>query len=84
MDVHHELLQPEFGMSTVIQISDELRARLAQLAEKTGRPADEHARQALLDYLDEQEDYWIAAGRLKKRNLRVPFEELEKELGLEH
>ena len=84
MDVHHELLQSEFGMSTVIQISDELRARLEQLAEKTGRPADEHARQALLDYLDEQEDYWIAAGRLKKRNLRVPFEELEKELGLEH
>ncbi len=70
-------------MRTVIQIPDELRARLAQLAEKTGRPADEHTRQALLDYLDEQEDYWIAVGRLKERNPRVPFEELEKELGLE-
>ena len=70
-------------MSTAIQIPDELRDRLARLAEKTGRPTDEHTCQALLDYLDEQEDYLIAVERLRKSNTKIPFEELEKELGLD-
>ncbi len=70
-------------MSTAIQIPDELRDRLARLADKTGRPTDEHTCRALLDYLDEQEDHLIAVEHLGKRNPKIPFEELEKELGLD-
>ncbi|MDA1315247.1 MAG: anti-toxin [Acidobacteria bacterium] len=70
-------------MSTPIEIPDEILARLTQLAESTGRATDHLARQALLEYLDDQEDYLIAMERLKKGGPRLPFEDLEQELGLE-
>ena len=70
-------------MSMTIEIPDEIQARLAALAENTGLASDQHACQALLDYLDDQEDYLMAAQRLQKGNPRIRFEELERELGLE-
>lgn len=70
-------------MSTTIEIPDEILARLTQLAQSTGRATSHLARQALLEYLDDQEDGLIAAERLKKGGPRIPLEDLEQELGLE-
>ncbi len=70
-------------MATAIEIPNEVHARLTELAEKTGRSPDEHVRQALLDYLEDQEDYRIAVERRQKGGRRIPLEELERELGLD-
>ena len=77
------ILDARFTVSTTIEIPDEILARLAQLAESTGRATSQLARQALLEYLDDQEDSLIVAQRLKKGGPRIPFEDLERELGLE-
>ncbi len=48
-----------------------------------GLATDHLACQALLHYLEDQEDYLVGTQRLKKGNPRIPFGELERELGLE-
>ena len=70
-------------MPTAIEVPNEIHVRLSELAERTGRSPNEHAREALLEYLADQEDYRIAVERLQKGGRRIPLEELERELGLD-
>ncbi len=67
-------------MPTAIEVPNEIHARLTELAEKTGRSPNEHVREALLEYLADQEDYRIAVQRLQRDGRRIPLEELEREL----
>ena len=70
-------------MPTAIEVPNKIHARLTELAEKTGRSPNEHVREALLEYLADQEDYRIAVQRLQRDGRRIPLEELERELGLD-
>lgn len=69
-----------------IRLPEEIEARLESLAKATGRTKTFYAREAILEYLEDMEDLYLAeqvladiqAGRSKTYTL----EEVKKELGL--
>lgn len=65
-----------------IRLPEDIEKRLADLAEKTGRTKTWYARQAILDHLDDLEDYYLAESRVDEA--RVTLEELERQLELEN
>ena len=65
-----------------IRLPEDIEKRLANLAEKTGRTKTWYARQALLEYLDDFEDYYLADSRVDES--RMSLEEVQRSLGLEN
>jgi len=68
-----------------IRLPDEIEKRLAKLARETGRSKTYYARAAILEYLDDLEDYYLAEERLKSfdQARAIPLEEVLKRHGLE-
>jgi RHH-type transcriptional regulator, rel operon repressor / antitoxin RelB len=66
-----------------IRLSSDVESRLNQLAESTGRTKTFYAKEAILKYLDDMEDTYVAIDRLEKPGKRIPLDNVEKELGLE-
>jgi RHH-type rel operon transcriptional repressor/antitoxin RelB len=66
-----------------IRLPVDVERRLNAIAERTGRSQSEHAREAILRYLEEFEDELIAAERLERPERRWTLDELERELDLE-
>jgi RHH-type transcriptional regulator, rel operon repressor / antitoxin RelB len=57
--------------------------QLEELARKTGWGKTFYVRAAILRHLNDLEDYYLAAKRLKKNLPDIPLEEVEHRLGLE-
>jgi RHH-type transcriptional regulator, rel operon repressor / antitoxin RelB len=71
-------------MSTItIDLSPDVERRLEQLARQRGRPKDEFVREALLQFLADQEDVELARSRLAEPGRRKTLQELERELDLD-
>ncbi len=66
-----------------IRLPQEIESRLADLAERTGRTKTYYAREAILEYLDEIEDRYLAIDRLERRDKRWTLDELEQDLDLD-
>jgi RHH-type rel operon transcriptional repressor/antitoxin RelB len=66
-----------------LRLSNEIESRLSLLAETTGRTKSFYAKEAIMKYLDEMEDTYIAIDRLEKPTNRVSLEDVEKELGFD-
>jgi RHH-type rel operon transcriptional repressor/antitoxin RelB len=66
-----------------IRLPDDIEARLAELAEKTGRTKTFYVREAILEHLDEMEDKYLALSRLEKPGKRWTLDELEQDVDLE-
>lgn len=66
-----------------IRLSDDLNDRLDFLAKETGRTKTYYARQAIVTYLEEIEDTYLALQRLENPGKTLTTEELERNLGLE-
>jgi len=66
-----------------VRLPENLEERLSHLAEQTHRSKSYYVKQALQDFLDEQEDRLITLSRLEKKNPRITIEEMENRLGLE-
>lgn len=66
-----------------IRLPKDVEERLQRLAEKTGRSKSYFARQAIIEFIEDREDYLIALARLERKDPTVPIEELERRLGLE-
>jgi RHH-type rel operon transcriptional repressor/antitoxin RelB len=66
-----------------IRLSADIEKRLDELSKKTGRTKTYYAREAIVAYIDDLEDYYLAQERLKNPGRRRTMEEVEKELGLE-
>jgi len=49
-----------------IHLADDLHARLNDLAERTDQPISHHVREAIMAYLDDQEDLCLAEQRLSE------------------
>ena len=66
-----------------LRLPAEVEDRLSSLAQTTGRTKTYYAKEAILRYLDEMEDVYIALDRLEKSGKRWTQEEVEQQLGLE-
>lgn len=65
-----------------IRLPETIEARLNALAEETGRTKTALAREAIAEYIDDLEDYYLAEARARRNRKTVPLEEVERELGL--
>ena len=66
-----------------VRLSPKLEARLNRLAKRTGRTKAYYAKKAIEEFLEDQEDYFIALSRLEEKLPGIPLEEVLKKLGLE-
>jgi hypothetical protein len=68
-----------------LHLEPELDALLEQHASRTGQSKAEFARRAILDRLEDKEDYEIAVSALQDSLISpaIPFEEVVKSLGME-
>ncbi|HLQ64935.1 MAG TPA: TraY domain-containing protein [bacterium] len=66
-----------------VRLPPEVEKRLKKLARKTGRTRTFYVREAILQHLDDLEDYYLAVQRLEENLPGVPLQEVERRLGLE-
>ena len=66
-----------------LRLPSEITKRLAALAKVTGRTKTFYAQEAILRYIEELEDTYIAIERLENPGKRISMKEAKKELGLE-
>jgi len=70
-----------------IRLPPEIEKRLARLAEKTGRTKTYYATEAILEYIDDLEDYYLAEKRWENFRARgdrgIPLSDLLDEYGLD-
>ena len=62
-----------------VRLAPEIMERLELLADKTGRTKSFYAREAILRYLEDMEDTFIAIERLETLSKRWTLAELENE-----
>lgn len=71
-----------------LRLPPEIEERLEALAKLTGRSANDYARDAILDHLDELDDVEIAERRVEAlrrgESDTTPLAELLKQYGMEH
>jgi RHH-type rel operon transcriptional repressor/antitoxin RelB len=65
-----------------IRLPEAIEARLNALASETGRTKTTLAREAIAEYIDDLEDYYLAEARARRNRKTVPLEDVERELGL--
>jgi RHH-type rel operon transcriptional repressor/antitoxin RelB len=69
-----------------IRLPEDIELRLSALATKTGRTKTSYAREAILEYLDDLEDLYLAEKRLNNikngKTKTIKLNQLEHELGL--
>ena len=66
-----------------IRLPANIEQRLQDLALKTGRTKTYYVREALLQYIEEMEDTYLALDRIENPTKIYSHEEVEKEIGLE-
>jgi len=75
-----------YRMALSLRLPADIETRLDALARRTGRTKTFYVREAVLEYLDDLEDRYLAEQRLQEvlagRSDTVPLEELLKQHGL--
>jgi RHH-type rel operon transcriptional repressor/antitoxin RelB len=70
-----------------LRLPQDLEARLDALARKTGRTKSFYAREALVEYIDDLEDLYLAQKRYasvqKGRSSTMTLDEVERRIGLD-
>ena len=65
-----------------IRLDQEVESRLEQLAKKTGRTKTYYAREAILEHLEDMEDYYLAVETLRNPGQLYSADDAKRELGL--
>ena len=65
-----------------IRLPELIEKRLNLLAQETGRTKSTLAREAILEYIDDLEDFYLAEARARLNRNSISLEEVERELGL--
>lgn len=65
-----------------IRIDDEVKARWEELAKAHGLNPSQHMRDAIIDRLEELEEYYVVMERVSKPYETIPHEEILKQFGL--
>jgi RHH-type rel operon transcriptional repressor/antitoxin RelB len=59
-----------------LRLPPEIEKRLDELAKLTGRTKSYYARQAILEYIDDLEDLYIAEQRVKEGGPTIPLDDV--------
>lgn len=65
-----------------IRLPEGIEARLNALADETGRTKTTLAREAIVEYIDDLEDYYLAEARARMNRKAISLADVERELGL--
>jgi len=65
-----------------IRLPQTIEDRLTALAEETGRTKTTLAREAIVEFIDDLEDYYLAEARARKNRKTIPLDDVERQLGL--
>jgi RHH-type rel operon transcriptional repressor/antitoxin RelB len=65
-----------------IRLPEAIEERLNALAAETGRTKTALAREAILEYIDDLEDCYLAEARARRNRKTVPLADVERALGL--
>ncbi|MDZ4143119.1 MAG: DUF6290 family protein [Burkholderiales bacterium] len=66
-----------------IRLPESIEQRLAALAAETGRTKTTLAREAILEYIDDLEDFYLAEARARQNHKTIPLDDVMKRYGLE-
>ncbi len=66
-----------------VRLDKDTEFRLEALCKKTGRTKSYYAKKAIIEFIENREDYLLAIARLEENNLRIPYDQIRKELGLD-
>ena len=71
-----------------VRLTEEIEARLDELAKKTGRTKTFYVREAILEHLEDLEDAYLAEKTLADidtgKQKTIPLEDLAAEYGIPH
>jgi RHH-type rel operon transcriptional repressor/antitoxin RelB len=65
-----------------IRLPENIEARLALLAQETGLTKTALVREAILEHIDDLEDFFLVEARARKNRKTISLEDVERELGL--
>ena len=65
-----------------IRLPEPIEQRLNALAQETGRTKTTLAREAIVKFIDDLEDYYLAEARARENRKTIPLEDVERQLGL--
>ncbi|MFH1903558.1 MAG: TraY domain-containing protein [Candidatus Omnitrophota bacterium] len=68
----------------MVRLPKEIETRLTMLAQQTGRTKTFYVREAILEHLDDLEDYYFAVSRLEENLPSISLKEMESRLGLDN
>lgn len=66
-----------------IRLPESIEQRLAALATETGRTKTTLAREAILEYIDDLEDFYLAEARARQNRKTIPLDDVMKRYGLD-
>lgn len=65
-----------------VRVPEEVVKRLDRLARKTKRTRTYYVREAILEHIQDLEDYYLALSRQEDNQPAITFDEMERRLGL--
>ena len=65
-----------------IRLPETIEERLESLARETGRTKSSLVREAIVEYIDDLEDLYLAEARARRNRRTIPLDEVERTLGL--
>jgi RHH-type rel operon transcriptional repressor/antitoxin RelB len=65
-----------------VRLPEDIENRIAALARNTGRTKSFYVREAVVEYLDDLEDYYLAEARRNAPLPAIPLDQIERDLGL--
>jgi RHH-type rel operon transcriptional repressor/antitoxin RelB len=66
-----------------IRLPEAIEKRLTDLSAETGRTKTALAREAILEHIDDLEDFYLAESRARLNRKTLSLDEVARELGLE-
>ena len=66
-----------------IRLPQPIEDRLTALARESGRTKTTLAREAILEYIEDLEDFYLAEARARKNRKTIPLDDVERQLGLD-
>ena len=66
-----------------IRLPQPIEDRLTALAQESGRTKTTLAREAILEYIEDLEDFYLAEARARKNRKTIPLDDVERRLGLD-